>query len=195
MTHSSLLKISGRFGETCRLNFPLSNQIKQETSLKQIASRGLCFMVVSSLACSLILVMQATCSSEMSVGRSADFQRITWKRVPGNATLHNHWCENLNFLCYFLFNLHEFNTSNDWFASDSDKEIIVYGCIITFWDSIYSFLLCLLLRTCFLPSYFRLYSRNFFHWSFPLPVSLSVTFSMHVSSFYLFLEYLLYSLF
>jgi hypothetical protein len=37
------------------------------------------------------LKMEAVCSSEMSV----DFQRITWRYISKESTLHNHRCDNL----------------------------------------------------------------------------------------------------
>jgi hypothetical protein len=75
---------------------------KQETSVKQAASRALlagflfglppAFMLVSCLAC-FTVEMEAMCSSEMS----ADFQRTTQCYISGDRTLHNHRCENLKF--------------------------------------------------------------------------------------------------
>jgi hypothetical protein len=49
------------------------------------------FMLVSCLAYSLILKMEATCSSETSV----DFQWTTQYYIPQDKTLHNHHYENL----------------------------------------------------------------------------------------------------
>jgi hypothetical protein len=55
------------------------------------------FTLVSWLAYSSILKLEATCSSETSV----DFQLIKRRSTPGDRTLHNHRCENPkpNVLC------------------------------------------------------------------------------------------------
>jgi hypothetical protein len=49
------------------------------------------FTLVSYLAYSSTLKMEAICSSEISVG----FQRTTRRYLPEDGTLHNHRCENL----------------------------------------------------------------------------------------------------
>jgi hypothetical protein len=49
------------------------------------------FTLVSCLAYSLTLKMEAMCSSEMSV----DLQWTTRHYIPEDRTLHNHCCENL----------------------------------------------------------------------------------------------------
>jgi hypothetical protein len=77
VTPRSLLKINQSFGGACRLHL-----------------RGLlatCFMLVSCLAYSSTLKMEARCFSETSV----DFQRTTRRYIPEDRTLHNHRCENL----------------------------------------------------------------------------------------------------
>jgi hypothetical protein len=51
------------------------------------------FMLVSSLAYSSILKMEASCPSKTSL----DFQQTIWRYVPEDRTLHNHQCENLKF--------------------------------------------------------------------------------------------------
>jgi hypothetical protein len=48
-------------------------------------------MLISCLAYSLTVKMEATCSSETSV----DFQRTTSRYIPDYKVLHNHRCENL----------------------------------------------------------------------------------------------------
>jgi hypothetical protein len=50
-------------------------------------------MLVSFLAYSSTLKMEATCSSETSI----DFQKITLRFVSEGSTLHNHRWENLKF--------------------------------------------------------------------------------------------------
>jgi hypothetical protein len=50
-----------------------------------------CFMLVSCLAYSSALKMEATCSSETSV----DFHRNTRRYISEDITIHNHRCENL----------------------------------------------------------------------------------------------------
>jgi hypothetical protein len=42
--------------------------------------------------------MKATCSSEMLV----DFQQVTWRYITEDITLHNHPCENLKSVNFFL---------------------------------------------------------------------------------------------
>jgi hypothetical protein len=49
------------------------------------------FTLISYLAYSLTLKMEATCSSKMSV----DFEWTTQRYIPEDRTLHNHCCENL----------------------------------------------------------------------------------------------------
>jgi hypothetical protein len=58
-----------------------------------------CFMLVSCVACSSVLKMVATCSSEMSVG----FQRNTWSLIPEDRTLHAHLRENLKSYIYIAY--------------------------------------------------------------------------------------------
>jgi hypothetical protein len=56
-------------------------------------------MLVSCLAYSSTLKMEAICFSKMSV----DFQHTTWPYAPEDSTLHNHHCENLKSYIVFLF--------------------------------------------------------------------------------------------
>jgi hypothetical protein len=101
ITPCSPLKVNRRFGGTCRLHLQGRRTSKQETNVKQVASRVIlcnpkfrqvdcsawyltCFTLVSWLACYLTLKMEATCSSESSV----DFQRTTRRYIPEDKTLH-----------------------------------------------------------------------------------------------------------
>jgi hypothetical protein len=60
------MKINQRFGEILASIFRVE---EQETSMEKAAySLSACFMLVSCLAYSSTLKMEATCSSEMSVG-------------------------------------------------------------------------------------------------------------------------------
>jgi hypothetical protein len=54
--------------------------------MNQVAS----FMLVPCLAYFLTLMMEATCSSDMS----ADFQQATQGYIPADRTLHNLCCKN-----------------------------------------------------------------------------------------------------
>jgi hypothetical protein len=74
ITPCSLLKENRRFGGTC-------------PHLQGRFSRSL----VSCLAYSSTLKIEATCSSETSGAT----QRITGRHIPEHDTLHNHRCENL----------------------------------------------------------------------------------------------------
>jgi hypothetical protein len=58
-----------------------------------------CFTLVSCLAYSSTLNMEATCSSETS----GDFQQPTWRYIPEDTAVHNHRCENLK--SYIMVNL------------------------------------------------------------------------------------------
>jgi hypothetical protein len=60
ITPCSPLSANRRFG-----GIRVEERAKQETSMKQIASRG-CFTLVSCMAHSSTLKMEATCSSEIS---------------------------------------------------------------------------------------------------------------------------------
>jgi hypothetical protein len=80
--------------------------------MKQVARRtgeealfATCFTLVSCLAYSYTLKMEAICFSETSV----DSQWTTWYYILEEITLHNHVCENVkscegvrNFLCVYL---------------------------------------------------------------------------------------------
>jgi hypothetical protein len=87
---------------------PPSSGSKSKLNKKAARARALLatgFMLVSCLAYSSTLKMEAVCSSETS----ADFQRTTLNHIPVDKILHNHRCENLksytnkeinNFVCY-----------------------------------------------------------------------------------------------
>jgi hypothetical protein len=75
----SPMKVSRRFGGTCRLH------------LQCEALLTTCFMLVSCLAYSLALKMEAICSSETSV----NFQRTARCYIPEDRTLNNLRFENL----------------------------------------------------------------------------------------------------
>jgi carbohydrate-selective porin OprB len=65
-------------------------------------------MLVSSLAYSQTLNMEATCSFETP----ADFQRTTRRYTPQDVTLHNRRCENresyMNYNSWFVGNITTF---------------------------------------------------------------------------------------
>jgi hypothetical protein len=67
--------------------------MKQELIMKQAASKASCFRVVSCLAYSSNLKMEAKYSSETSV----DFQRTTQPYITENIILYNHRSESLKF--------------------------------------------------------------------------------------------------
>jgi hypothetical protein len=75
ITPCSLLKVNRHFGRTYHLRLQFAT----------------CFILVSCMAYSLILKMEATCSSETSAG----FRWTTWHYIQDHRTLHNHCCENL----------------------------------------------------------------------------------------------------
>jgi hypothetical protein len=79
----SPLKVNRRFGKVFRLQL----QVRRISS----ALLSTCFLLVSCLAYSSTLKMEATCSSEKWVG----FQRTTRLYIPEGRTLSNHRCENL----------------------------------------------------------------------------------------------------
>jgi hypothetical protein len=84
----SLLKVNQCFRGTCCLHLH-DQKISQARNQLCLPSD---FMLVSYLAYSLTLKMEATSSSEMW----ADFQQqTTWRYIPEDKTLHNHCCENL----------------------------------------------------------------------------------------------------
>jgi hypothetical protein len=68
---------------------PPSSRSKKKRS-KKPAKLATCFMLVSSLAYSSALKMEATCSSETSV----DFQRTMRSYIPEGRTLHNDCSKN-----------------------------------------------------------------------------------------------------
>jgi hypothetical protein len=58
-------------------------------------------MLVSCLASSSTLKIEAICSSETS----ADFQQTIWPYIPEDLTLHNFQCENLrSYIANLIFN-------------------------------------------------------------------------------------------
>jgi hypothetical protein len=71
-----------------------------EIELRLYNSLSICFILVSFLAYSSTLKMEATCSSEMCV----DYQQTTRRYVQEDRILHNHRCENVksNEECYLL---------------------------------------------------------------------------------------------
>jgi hypothetical protein len=58
-----------------------------------------CFVLISCMANSSSLKMEAIRSSETSV----NFHRTTWRYIPEGRSLHNYRCENLKFNSYILF--------------------------------------------------------------------------------------------
>jgi hypothetical protein len=101
-TPCSSLKVNRRFGGTCRLNLQGWRTGKQETRVKQIASRDQ-------------LEMEETCYSETSV----DIQRTTRRYIPEDRTLHNHRCENLNSYMYYNASFQGLKWSGDSVAPTS----------------------------------------------------------------------------
>jgi hypothetical protein len=79
LTPCSPVKANGCFGGTCRLH------------LQGRARNQACFMLVSRLAYSSTLKMEAICSSETSV----DVHRNARRYIPEDRALHNHRCNNL----------------------------------------------------------------------------------------------------
>jgi hypothetical protein len=63
------------------------------------------FMLVSCLAYSSTVKIEATCSSETSV----EFHRTTRRYIPEDRTLHNHCCEYLKSYNMFLISLSVFS--------------------------------------------------------------------------------------
>jgi hypothetical protein len=84
-TPCSPMKVNRRFG---KISPPPWTRIKQAAGRVLLATW---FMLVSLLAYSSSLKMEATCSSEILF----DFQRITRCSIPEDRTLHNHCCEDL----------------------------------------------------------------------------------------------------
>jgi hypothetical protein len=87
ITPCSPLKVNRHFGGTCRLH----HQGRRISQTRNQLCLPPAFTLVSCLAYTLTLKMEATCSLETSV----DFQRTTWCYIPEDSTLHNHRCENL----------------------------------------------------------------------------------------------------
>jgi hypothetical protein len=83
ITPRSQLKVNRRFGATFRL-YLQGRRIGR-------ALLAACFMMVSCLAYSLVLKMEAIYPSETS----DDFQRTTWRYIPDDINFHNHHWKNL----------------------------------------------------------------------------------------------------
>jgi hypothetical protein len=79
-----MLKVNRRFGRTSRFH------LQGRRICKARNQQATCFTLVSYLAYSSILKMEATCSSETSV----DFQQTTGRYNPEDRN-HNHRSENL----------------------------------------------------------------------------------------------------
>jgi hypothetical protein len=88
----SLLNVNRPFGRICRVHLQ-RRRISQTKNLLL----DTCLMLVSCIAYSSTLKMEAMCSSETS----GYFQRTTHRYIPENRTLHNHSCENLKFYIKF----------------------------------------------------------------------------------------------
>jgi hypothetical protein len=65
--------------------------LKEHVASIFVALLANCFVMVSFLAYTSTLRMEATYSSETLVG----FQQTTWRYIPQYRTLHDHCCENL----------------------------------------------------------------------------------------------------
>jgi hypothetical protein len=89
ITPCSPLKVNRYFGGTCCLHLQ-GRKIGQARNQREPESKQ-SFTLVSCLAYSSTLKMEATCSSETS----ADFQRTTRRYISEDRTVHNHGCENL----------------------------------------------------------------------------------------------------
>jgi hypothetical protein len=92
LTPCSPLKVNRRFGRICCLHFygwRVSQARNQHEAGRQVKA-------VSCLAYSSTLKMEASSSSETSVG----FWLTTLSSIPEDSTLHNHRCE--NFKSYIL---------------------------------------------------------------------------------------------
>jgi hypothetical protein len=98
ITPCSLLKVNRCFGGTFRPHHQVRN-INQTRTQRESRWQA---ELVSYLAYSSILKMEAICTSEMPV----DFQHTTRRYIPENRTLPNHRCENLKSYKYELI-LHE----------------------------------------------------------------------------------------
>jgi hypothetical protein len=85
----SPLKVNRHFGETYHL-YLQDRRIREARNQCEAGSKQ-SFMLISLLAYSSILKMQATCSSEMLL----DFQQTTRRYIPAHRTLHNHRSKNL----------------------------------------------------------------------------------------------------
>jgi hypothetical protein len=81
ITTCSALKFNRRFRETCCLHLQKPGWNRALTVT--------CFTLVSFLAYSWTMKMEATCYSETSV----DFQRNTWRYIPEDRTIHNNCSE------------------------------------------------------------------------------------------------------
>jgi hypothetical protein len=99
ITQCSLLKVNRRFEGIC--SFYLQGRISQVINLKEVrigmAVLVTCLMLVSCVAYSSNLKMEATCPSEKSV----DFQQTTRRYISEDTILHNHRFE---YLKYYISN-------------------------------------------------------------------------------------------
>jgi hypothetical protein len=82
------LKINRRFAVTNRLS--LQHRIISQAR-NWVSLLATCCILISCLAYSSTMKMEATCLSETSL----DFQRTTRSYIPEDRTLHNHRCDNL----------------------------------------------------------------------------------------------------
>jgi hypothetical protein len=96
----------------CLLEYNAAQSVEKLTDVseKHVASRLSPLLLVSCLAYSPNLKMEATCSSETSV----DFQRTTRHYIPEERT-HNHRCENLK--SYIILKLPHKNRLPNFMAS------------------------------------------------------------------------------
>jgi hypothetical protein len=91
----SSLKLSRRFGGTCRLHL----QGRRISQARNQHKAGGFLLVYSST-----LKRKATCSSETSV----DFQRTTQHYIPEDINFHNYRCENLkSYIVHIILKDHD----------------------------------------------------------------------------------------
>jgi hypothetical protein len=84
------LKVNGSYWISLRSEECYLLRLTSYSPLKVFLPQA--FTLVSCLAYSSTMKMEAMCSSE-----TVDFQRIAWRHIPEDSTLHNHCCENLKF--------------------------------------------------------------------------------------------------
>jgi hypothetical protein len=80
----------------CLLGYNPAQSVQNQPTFRRNTSPPSSFTLVSCLAYSSTLKLEATRSSETS----ADFQRATRRYIPQHRTIHNHRCENLK--CYMF---------------------------------------------------------------------------------------------